>query len=308
VLEARLAPGSAPVDLSIRLTAPAQASSVADQDLPAQLRSFLFRWAGDDAVRPRVPVLWLEFDLDHDSPHLPVPTLCAGLGEGAVDVEWLADVLAPALLGEPLSQIGRELLHRCCTEIPGSGRLLYVFGMLPRPSRPLRLEILGLDSAQAVEYLQRIAPHAVRHAAAVAPLFADVARLHLSFDLSAGGDQVHSRIGLEGSYSRQPERETRWSGLFDRLVAAGLCSTAKRDAVFAWPGQDTFWTAAERWPILEREVAACCVRSLSHVKVVCRPDRDPEAKVYLLFGRHERSASGVRATPRSPASRSVRST
>jgi hypothetical protein len=28
-----------------------------------------------------------------------------------------------------------------------------------------------------------------------------------------------------------------------------------------------------------------CVRALSHVKIVARPGRAPEAKVYLLFGR-----------------------
>lgn len=46
-----------------------------------------------------------------------------------------------------------------------------------------------------------------------------------------------------------------------------------------------------------------CVRSLSHVKVVCDPSRELEAKAYLMFG-----WLGASGTDSSAASRSLRST
>ncbi len=55
----------------------------------------------------------------------------------------------------------------------------------------------------------------------------------------------------------------------------------KREAALAWPGWDSFWTAPDRWPVEAVGAEGYCVRYLSHVKVVCRPDREPEAKVYL---------------------------
>ena len=86
-----------------------------------------------------------------------------------------------------------------------------------------------------------------------------------------------------------PEREPRWLEIFERLVKAGLCAPEKRDAALAWSGYDTFRTAPETWPVAAAGRRGFCVRSLSHIKVVCQPDRQPEAKVYLAFGWLERS-------------------
>ena len=60
------------------------------------------------------------------------------------------------------------------------------------------------------------------------------------------------RVGMEGSFSRLPRREPRWRELLDRLVARGLCPPEKRDALLAWPGYDTFWSASGAWPVWPR--------------------------------------------------------
>ena len=78
-----------------------------------------------------------------------------------------------------------------------------------------------------------------------------------------------------------------------RAFVPATASTSTRVAV----------ATPERWPAKPRPAAGYCVRRLSHVKVVCRPDREPEAKVYLMFGPLVRSAAAGAAS--SPASRSA---
>jgi hypothetical protein len=230
------------------------------------LRPFL-PWAAEalDGTS-RVSSFWLEFDLERD---LFRPVLCAGLRDPA-DPGWVARVLLPVLQGRPLAQRQAERVEACCRAIPAGARLLYAFGLRARDTDEVRLEILGLNAAGILGYLERIVPQGAAQVATVLPLFAGVGRLHLSLDLN---ERVSPRIGVEGSFERLPHREPGWSRLFDRLVAGGLCSPAKQRAVFAWPGYETHRAAPAPWH---------CVRSLSHVKVVTHPHREPRAKVYLL--------------------------
>jgi hypothetical protein len=207
------------------------------------------------------------------------------------------------LMGRPPSNPQRDLILACLAALPPHAVLLYVFSLKARGSDAVRLEIFGLEPAEIRDYLRVTAPGIAPCVAETAPLFQDVERLHLSFDVT---EEILPRIGLEGSFPRQPRREPRWEGLLARLVERGLCSPEKRDALFAWPGYDTFWTAAERWPVDELGPRGSCIRALSHVKVVCRPDRDPEAKAYLVFGPPDRSREGSPAS--SSASRSAFST
>jgi hypothetical protein len=301
-LEARLASGTAPVDLSLRLLDPGQAGRMAERFPSFPLQSFLSRWPEP------VSALWLEFDLDRaprkprtsqTSRTLPFPVVCAKLPR-TVDADWLADGLLPALHGAPLLPEQRELVHRAVQEIPAPASLLYAFSLRSRGQGAVRLEIFGMEPAQILDYLGRVAPARVSDAAGIAPLFEGVERIHLSFDVAS---EVLPRIGIEGSFSRLPPREPRWPGLFDRLVERGLCSPEKRDAALAWSGYDSFWTAPAAWPLDKTGIGSTCVRTLSHVKAVCRPGREPEAKVYLTFGPLERSGAGAPAS--SPANRSA---
>lgn len=295
-----------PVDLSLRVDGAAQARALAERPLPSHLRSFLHRWSEPGGPFAAVSQLWLEFDLGGDSAETPVPIVSARLDAGppaGEGVAWLADSLWPALRGRPLSPVQRDLVHFCCREIPASGRLLYVFSLLSRPGDAIRLEIVGVDPTSLGGYLRRVAPQIAEAAETVAPLFAGVERIHLSFDIGA---EILPRVGIEGSFPRRPARQPRWRELFDRLVAAGLCAPAERDAILAWSGIDSYWTAAERWPLAEAGIQLRCLRGLSHVKVVCAPDRTPEAKVYLTLGPFD--GSGAAASASTSASLSARST
>ena len=277
-LEIRLGTAAAVVDLSLRLTRPAQARWMAEHTASPQLRTLLLRWSGDWAENDLVSSLWLEFDLDRES---FLPSVCAGLRAPA-EPGWVAGTLLPRLHGGTLNGEQRQLIELCCAAIPPEARLLYAFSLRSRGAGEVRLEVLGLDPAGILRYLERTAPPTREQVSAVLPLFAGVERLHLSLDIGDVGERISPRVGIEGSFVRLPHREPRWRELFDRLEDWGLCSPEKRRAVFAWPGYDSARTAAGPWPPGVKEEGVRCVRSLSHVKVVTFPGRRPEAKVYLL--------------------------
>lgn len=291
VLEVRLAPGPGPVDLSLRLQDAAQAGPFAERVSLPHLATFLRRWPELQPIRS----IWLEFDLDREPGRDLIPIVCAKLLPEA-GAEWVMDRLIPTLHGRHLDPEQRHWVTRCLREIPPPATLLYVLSLLSRESDAIRLEILGLNPAGIIGYLKRVAPDTVSWVGDHAVLFERVERIHLSLDI---GSAILPRIGIEGSFSRLPRREPRWSRLFDGLVNHGLCAPEKRDAALAWPGYDSFWTAPERWPM----APGFCIRNLSHVKIICRPDREPEAKAYLMFGPLDRSGAAGGAS--SPASRSA---
>jgi hypothetical protein len=276
VLEARLAHGPGTIDLSLRVLEPDHARRLAERLPWPHLASFLRRWAEPGGPFAQVRSVWLEYDLDRG----PQPVVCAKLPPDA-GLSWVMDSLLPAIHGKSLSESQRRLVRLCHEAIPLSGSLLYVFSLLPRGTDAVRMELFGLNPAEILDYLGAVAPNADPRVAAVAPLFDGVERIHLSFDIAS---TVLPRIGIEGSFSRLPVREPRWRELLERLSAQGLCPPEKLDALLSWTGYDTFWTAPKAWPVEAAGVPGFCVRGLSHVKLVCNPDRDLEAKVYLMFG------------------------
>jgi hypothetical protein len=302
-LEVRLAPGVEPVDLSLRLRTADEARATAARLPSSPTRTFLLRWAEARGPFSLVRSVWLEFDLDRmQAEETPAPVICAKLPKGA-DPDWLTGTLLPALQDRPLSTGQRARILSCLNTLPSSASLLYVFSLLARGSDAVRLEIFGLEPAEMLSYLEGVTPERVPAVAKAAPLFEGVERLHLSFDVT---DEILPRIGIEGSFPRQPSREPRWRDFFERLVQQELCSPGKRDAALAWPGYDTFWTAPERWPVAGIGPRGSCLRTLSHVKVVCQSDRELKAKAYLTFGPPDRSSEGATASSR--ASRSAFST
>jgi hypothetical protein len=313
VLETHLTPsagGVRPVDLSLQVSAPAQAAALCgggEGAAAAGWQLFLRSWAARPAWRARVPSVWLEFDLRRPpgvpgSPGpasaLPVPILCAQLAAG-VEAGWVAGTLLPAMRAAPLAAAQRRLLERCWREVPAPGRPLYVFALLPRRTSAVRLEIAGgIELPALASFLGRLqAAAAAARVTGLAPLLAEGGRLHLSCDL---GESLEPRVGIEVSFPQQPRRDPRWGRLLGRLVATGLCSPAARDAALAWPGQDSLWTAPERWPLGRGAVALRCARALSHVKLVSDRRRPTAAKLYLLAAALGGSPRSVRCDPGSP--------
>jgi hypothetical protein len=280
VLEIRLASDAAPIDLSLGVHEPTEALALANRVSPRHLQSLLSHWAEPEGPFAPVHSIWLEFDLDREPGKVLTPVVCAKLFPD-VDRRWLIDTLFPTLHGRSLTGAQKKLVRLCHKSLPAEAYLLYAISLLTRGTDEVRLEVFGLDPPGIVAYLQRVAPGTVPWVQGVAILFAGVERIHLSLDL---GEEVLPRIGIAGSFPRLPAREPRWWELFGRLVSRGLCCAKERDAALAWPGSESFWTAPTTWPTEAVGPHGFCFRKLSHVKVVCCPDREPEAKIYLLFG------------------------
>ena len=280
VLELRLGDSNGPIDLAFRLTGPEEALRIANVLPPSQARHFLSLWADQDAALSPIHSAWVEFDLDRQLRVASSPVVCAKLTPDA-PLPWLIETLFPAMHGKPLTPPQEKLIRLCHDSLPPPAYILYAFSLLSRGADTLRLEIFGLNPSSILAYLDRVAPTAVSWMKGPAALFQGVERVHLSLDI---GDEILPRIGIEGSFSRLPNWEPGWRKLFDRLVDRDLCRPEERDAALAWRGSDTFWTAPTAWPVDSIGPVGFCFRKLSHVKVVCRPDRGLEAKLYLMLG------------------------
>lgn len=267
------------VDLAFHVRTAAQARTIASRVAPAHIRRLLTGWARGE--RPEARSLWLELDLDREPPRRPVPGICAALAPG-LPPGRLLDGVVPALRGTPLAPAARRALVRCLAALPPAAGLLYAASMASRRDPAVRLVVAGLDPAALAAYLGRVAPAAVaRRAAAAAPLLAGAARTHLAFDV---GEEAGERIGVECSFPRLPAREPGWGALLARWTAAGLAAPGEGEALLAWTGYDSAWTAAPRWPAWAPLTGVFCIRCLSHLKLVAEPERPLAAKAYLLFG------------------------
>ena len=267
------------VDLAFHVQTAAQARAVAPRIAPAHLRRLLAGWARGE--HPEARSLWLELDLDREPPRRPVPGLCAALAPDLTPARLL-DGVVPALCGRPLAADAKRALARCLAALPPQARLLYAASMASRADPAVRLVVAGLDPAALAAYLGRVAPAAVaRRTAEALPLAQGAARTHLSFDI---GLEVGPRIGIECSFPRLPAREPGWGALLARWTAAGLAAPGEGEALLAWTGYDSAWSAAPRWPAQADTVGLVCIRCLSHLKLIAEPDRPLAAKAYLLFG------------------------
>lgn len=286
-LETRLASPHPQTDLSCRIDPSIRIDAWVRRLPPSHRRDFLETWKSTGQRGLQRPTeLWLELDLDAES-GFPDPVLCLRLDPSTTG-PWIVEHLWPRFRGHHGSSVTTDLILHCLEHLPAGVTPLYFFDLSARPGQDVRLEFYAESLAPLLAHLEHcVCQQAANRLRAVAPLCDDGDRFHLSLDLSADG--ISERLGLEVSYRRLPHREPRWRGLFDRLVASGLCHRNEREAVFRWPGSDTARTTGF-WP---RGVSGGhCVRCLSHVKLVTRPDRDPRAKVYLLFQHLRKSDQG----------------
>lgn len=297
VLEAPLTGADRGTDISFRIENHQQALELSGLWPPGQTRTWFETWAATGHPPDGVDHAWLEFDLPPDSSvvapagQVPPevaraePIVCVRLRRNH-DPEAVFRQLWSGLVGEVPSSEALRQSRRCvqlCREL--GGRPLYLFALQSRPGHFVRLELVGLGPGAMERLVGELASkQAADQVREAVELVSEADRHHLSLDFPTrgatpwGGETWSERIGVEASYERIPSREPGWRLLFDRLVDSGACDPARRDAVFAWPGQ-----AGRRSPSWPEHVPGHLARCLSHVKLVTRPGVPPTAKVYLLF-------------------------
>jgi hypothetical protein len=288
VLEIRLGAGGPiePVDLSIQVSEHRQAQQVLARVPTPRLQASLSAWAAGRISTEEIPSFWLEYDagsigdVNPAAGKIPEPMQLVQLSN-AVRPRWLVDEYLPAFLGftPPERQVARAV--RAMQRLLPDLRPLYLFGLGSRGSDAFRVDTVGTTLAGVGQFLRDvISDEVARLAEAALPLLADAERVHFSFEITPDG--FGTRVGMEGSYLKQPAREPGWLALLDRLVARELCTPAQRDAVLAWPGYDTARTAAT-WPGDGQgaPLPGICAYGLSHVKLAMSPERPLQAKAYL---------------------------
>lgn len=186
------------------------------------------------SLHRRVDAIWLEFDVDGQPSNVPIP--CIGLHlnqEAACDFQSLLE-MALKLLGHPLSSHLESNLHLCFEALPADAKIVFLGAMLSRQSDAVRLIISGIPPAQFSAYLANIgwSGSVNELEEVISSITGFVDNIVLSFDV---GDTVFPRIGLECYLTEPPEYEPRWQLFLDHLVTAGLCTSAKRNALLKWP-------------------------------------------------------------------------
>lgn len=245
------------------------------------IRRFFQEWTAPDSVLGRtVHNGWLEFDLIPGAQETAVPSLFYfGLREADGWDLAVADGLER--LGCELQSAVQRRLQHCFEALPAGAHLFQVGVALGRRTETIRLCVRGLACDQAPAYLadagwsgDRMEP-LIRLLSQLSGL---VPRIALHLDVA---DLVLPKVGIECWPEEQPPYSALavWRQFLRHLVEMGLCVPEKSAALLAWPGH------AEReivWP-------GVFIRALSHAKVVWRPDRALEAKVYLGLAHRWRS-------------------
>ena len=222
-----------------------------------------------------VSSVFLEYDAD-SSPRAPTPSIFLELRSGR-DVErgggrcpgffevrrLLLDLMGPGRIAPC-----EEALALCFQELPRGGVVLVAGAMLGRSPQRARVSV-SISKNRIGAYLGRLGwPHWDREVSDIVRRLASRrAPVVIDFDVGARvGPKVGVHFPSAGGLSVRH--------LLDELVGLGLCTTAKRRAVLAWPRVTRVRLRRRGWPCRFE-------RYLNHVKVTFAGGEVCEAKAYL---------------------------
>ncbi|MGY1688085.1 hypothetical protein ACI8AK_21085 [Geodermatophilus sp. SYSU D00867] len=270
-----------------------------------RIRRFASAWA--DAASPlhrAVEEVWLEFDVGsarqaaaltpsvffdpgHPGPRDPAPPRRP---------EELVRI-AGAALG--ILQEGRpspgtlSALAEFVRVLPATARVRFLGAMIPRATTAVRVVVAGMSLGDVLTCLRRPGSRGTTDGLArIAPI-ADLAdRMWLAVDVDETG--VAERLGLDcycGS-GAPPAGDGGWPRLLQALVEAGVCTSAKRDALLGATELSSRVLEAAVWPESLRRVSRLLgpgafdrlELDVHHVKVVLGPGARLQAKGYLRAG------------------------
>lgn len=297
-LECRLEEGSRRVDFMVCCMASdggppalAEALSKAGDRLRGPhwdgIRAFSQEWVKPGSVLSRVPIFWLEYDLEGAVSGVPTPFpfVCVqpeferraptsrrasgATHDEALRITWRA---LEVLQGRPVAPAIARTISRCFESLPDLAEVAHVAPLAARGSEAIRV-VIGAPRAELGSFLERIGwPGPRDQIEEIAERW--LSHLHL-IDLNLDvGETVGPTVGLGLAMPDEP-RGTWAEGVLRRLVEAGLCSPAKCDAVLAWPGTERVILDGHAWP------NKLC-RTLG-VKLVCRPHEPLTAKAYPYY-------------------------
>ncbi len=243
-----------------------------------------------------ISVIWLEFDMDGLIPLIPIPCIFFGpkrLGKVSPQeiyrVKWI-DLALESIIGGKISGSAENNLHICLQNLPQSARVFSIGVMLARKHHVIRVCIKDIHPKEIIPYLSGLGDsddmteiqYYLHHLTNL------VDRINLNIDLS---DEFGKTVGLECYFGNQSfsNRQSRFQAFLNFLFDNQLCPETIRDALIEFPGFDDIRTNPDLWPeqiilasTLIGEKYNCILRKdISHIKIVFRPHKKLEAKIYL---------------------------
>ncbi|QSQ21778.1 hypothetical protein JY651_42615 [Pyxidicoccus parkwayensis] len=252
-----------------------------------RVRDFCRAWSEPGSLlNKRVRDMWLEFDLQELASAVPIPGVFFGPEQPPEDVPGTVRACLELLRGPeraaPPQALARSL------ELPGPPRIEQVGMMFSRHTDAVRLCIRGVPLSELGTALKRAGwsgiPAELDAVLEDARSFVD----DITLDIDVG-DDIHPKLGLECILDKDPS-PARWKRWMDHLVARGLCTPSKRDALLSWPGMssplnhpgpwpENLLRASERMPGVHSGFA----RRINHLKLIHQPGQPTQVKAYLAF-------------------------
>ena len=293
LLECRLGAGQPRVDFEVYFScvAPSLPEIFLNHPTWRSFQEICQEWTElESSLHQKVKHLWLEFDVDEQPVQVPVPCIFFSLNQKTVSEPQELIEMASRLLNHPVSSLLESNLRLSMDCLPAKARITYLGAMLSRSNQAVRIVISGIRPDQVIDYLVQIGwknPTDTLQSL-VSKLSEFVDHIQLAYDV---GETVMPRIGLECFLLEQPKNETRWQLFLDYLVETGLCTPAKQNALFAWPGFFQKVSQPELWPnsltwgdlFLGARAFSIFIRNINHIKIIYQPGASLEAKAYLRF-------------------------
>lgn len=306
--ECRLSAGDAQVDLQQGFVGSATTQDLLTKYMAAlvsnstaslhpawrRIQSFCSAWCDSSSpLHEGVVDFWLEFDLHDGGGAAPVPSVFFGLNQKASPAMQSfcpATAALEILTGAPLLPGSVTNLRRCFEVCPDGVIVSHLGVMLARETDMVRVNIKHIPADGILSFLRSLEWKAndVELEALLVSLASFTDGITVCLDI---GREVAPRVGLECFLNSDFGREARWAGFLQNLVAHGLCSSEKAEALMTWPGYTAPDSISAPWPAAlvaqslqeKPEHFSVISRDLSHVKVTLQPSRHPTAKAYFGF-------------------------
>lgn len=288
--ECRLAFKQSRVDFQIKL--PRLVLNLPDPAWQA-CRSIYQNWINSTSgLHHCVRDIGLEFDMVEQSSQTPIPCLFLSLSQdSSIGFQEVIE-MALKLINHPISSSLHANLNLCAHALPDDARVAHIGLMLSRHAEGIRLIVKGISFQQLPDYLEQIGWGDTTKTllpSLVSTTSEFVDSISLAFDV---GSVIHPKIGLECFLDKQFHDEIRWQLFLDYLVEKDLCTSAKRDALLAWPGLTQKSDCPDLWPsnlmlgdiFFGSKAYSVFWRKINHIKLVYQPGKSLSAKAYIAFG------------------------
>jgi len=277
-------------------------------DLPAELltlpawqriRAFCQAWErADSPLHGSIMNTWLEFDIASATQTIQNPSLFFGTqppvpGEGADARLALIREALVELEPEAIRGVRDSVLQRCIESLPAGSYAFQIGAMWSRATGAIRVCVRSIAPNAVVSLLETLDwPGSLPAVTALVSTLAPLAlRLDVDIDLGAS---IGPKLGIECYFGTDAETAARLRRASDYLVADGLCTPEKADALLRYSGLTHQDAPTAAWPLYLRSlatdagpgVASCLLRWIHHIKVVHEPGRPTGAKAYLAVEHH----------------------